>query len=334
METRKNSIARAPLFGPVPSRRLGRSLGIDLVAPKTCSLDCVYCESGPTTLLTTERREFVPTEKIVSALRDYLGSGAEVDYVTFSGAGEPPLHSGIGRITRFLREEFPEQKICLLTNATTLIFDDSLFDDLKPIHLLVPSLDASTPEAFERINRPARGITLPALIEAITKLRKVATGAFHLEIFVVPGINDSPDSIAKFAEIVDKIKPDKTLLNTLDRPGAERWVEPASKEKLSEFQAALAPFSAVEIIGRPTDNAGSANRENSPSPEETRRAILEITSRRPCTVSDIAQALGQPEQMVARISRDMIESGVLTSLTQERGVFMRPAQANEKTETE
>ena len=326
MKNGKKFIGRSTLFGPVPSRRLGMSLGIDLVPPKTCSMDCVYCESGPTTLLTTERREFVPTEAVIDALREFLTEREEeIDYVTFSGAGEPTLHSGIGRVARFLSEEFPRRKTCLLTNATPIVSDKSLLEELNSIHLLVPSLDAATPRDFAAINRPAPGIDFEAHLQAVTELRRAARGEFHLEIFVVPGINDSRESIDAFAEIVENIKPDKTLLNTLDRPGTESWVVPASAEKLAEFADAISHSAMVEITARSTKTEKKPR--HTPMPDGTaEREILEMTTRRPCTEHDLARSLGMDDAEIARIVRKMSDDGKLEMEKSKRGTFMRPAR--------
>jgi len=332
MEMRKNKTARAPLFGPVPSRRLGLSLGVDLVPLKTCPFDCVYCESGQTTTLTAERREFIPTARVVSALRSFLSESDGVAYVTFSGAGEPTLHSGIGEIARFLKTDFPNRKTCLLTNAAPLVSDEGLFDEIKAIDLLVPSLDAATPDAFAAVNRPAPGITLEALTKAIAKLRRVAEGEFHLEIFVVPGVNDSPESIAAFANVVADIRPDKTLLNTLDRPGTETWVEPAPKEKLAEFADAISGASEIEIIGRPKTGAGKPEPENRRlDGGELERLILETTARRPCTAEDIAMALGIDIRNAENAIDAMRRNGVVETETSRRGVFVRPAAKHTET---
>ena len=142
------------VFGPIPSRRLGLSLGIDLLPYKTCSMDCVYCECGATTNLTCERREYFPTSQVIQELEEVLAKHQKIDYVTFSGVGEPTLHSGIGTIIRHIREAHPELKICLLTNAS-LLNDEQLVKEIAPVDLIVPSMDGSNDEELYRINRQA-----------------------------------------------------------------------------------------------------------------------------------------------------------------------------------
>ncbi|MCK5843944.1 MAG: radical SAM protein, partial [Victivallales bacterium] len=195
------------LFGPVPSRRLGISLGVDLVPRKTCSMDCVYCESGKTTALTIERREYHPTAAILAELDAFLATSPKLDYVTFSGAGEPTLHSGIGEIIAFVKQKHPAYKTCLLTNALLLPTDEKLFEELKPLDLIVPSLDSVIPSKYNKINRPATPVDIEALIDALARFKRESDALTHLEIFIVKGVNDTDADTAGFAEAVRRIRP-------------------------------------------------------------------------------------------------------------------------------
>ena len=208
------------VFGPVPSRRLGLSLGIDLLPFKTCSMDCVYCECGATTNLTCDRREYFPTADVIAELDATLERHPKIDYVTFSGVGEPTLHTGIGRIIRAVKAKRPEVRICLITNAT-LLGDPALQKELEGIDLIMPSLDASCEEEFVRVNRPAPGVTFDGLIDALKSFRAVNKVEMWLEVFIVPGINDSPASLERFVQCLREIAPDQVQINSLDRPGTE-----------------------------------------------------------------------------------------------------------------
>lgn len=157
------------IFGPVPSRRLGSSLGIDLIPYKTCSLNCVYCECGKTTDLTFERKEYVPTERVIEELDDYLKTEPELDYITFSGSGEPTLHNGIGEIIKFLKENYPQYQLALLTNST-LLNDEKLQDEIKKLDLIVPSLDAVSEDVFQKINRPVEGLSAQKIVQGLINL--------------------------------------------------------------------------------------------------------------------------------------------------------------------
>ena len=141
------------VFGPVASRRLGVSLGVDLVRPKTCSLNCIYCEAQATTNLTLKRMEYVPIDAVIRELDEVLSRHPQLDYVTFSGSGEPTLNSGIGRVVEWLKQHYPEYRLCLLTNGFAL-GDPELRREIAAIDRVVPSLDASNQEEFEAINRP------------------------------------------------------------------------------------------------------------------------------------------------------------------------------------
>ena len=158
------------VFGPVPSRRLGLSLGIDLLPFKTCSMDCVYCECGATTNLTCERKEYFPTDDVIAEIDSVLAKSPKIDCVTFSGVGEPTLHSGIGRIIRHIHSHYPDLRICLLTNSS-MLGNPELLDDLKDISLIIPSLDGSNEEELFKINRQISSVTLKSVMAGLLALR-------------------------------------------------------------------------------------------------------------------------------------------------------------------
>lgn len=244
---------RKYVFGPIRSRRLGTSLGVDLVPAKTCPLDCIYCEARATTALTMERKEYVDTQAVKAELRQTLSGIPRPDYITFSGAGEPSLHSGIGEIIRFLKEEYPECRVCLLTNGL-LLGEEKLQDELRQLDVIIPSLDASNEDEYRQINRPLPGESLDKLVAGLISFRKKCPVRFFLEIFIVPGINDSAESISRFAGLIGRIAPDAIQLNTLDRPGAVPGLTAAGKETFDRFISALsgiAPVSAFYPAAEP-----------------------------------------------------------------------------------
>ncbi len=154
-----NSVKQTCIFGPIPSRRLGISLGMDLVPFKTCSMDCIYCECGKTTDLTTVRKEYFPTARALEQIDAALDRHPNIDYITFSGTGEPTLHSGIGTIIAHIKKNYPQVKVCLLTNASSLT-DPEVRRECAPVDLIVPSLDGSDEEEFRKVNRPAEGLSI------------------------------------------------------------------------------------------------------------------------------------------------------------------------------
>ena len=238
------------VFGPIISRRLGVSLGVDLLPFKTCSLDCVYCECGATTNLTVERGDFYPVERVLDELDAFFVKHEKIDYVTFSGVGEPTLHTGIGQIIRAVKAKRPEVKICLITNAT-LLGDPGLQKELEGIDLIMPSLDASNEEEFVRVNRPAPGVTFAGLMAALKSFRAANKVEMWLEVFIVPGVNDFPASLDRFVKCLREISPDLVQINSLDRPGTEDWIEIPTRERLEEIKAVFdACGCPVTIISR------------------------------------------------------------------------------------
>ena len=238
------------VFGPIISRRLGVSLGVDLLPFKTCSLDCVYCECGTTTNLTMKRGDFYPVERVLAELDAFFEKHEKIDYVTFSGVGEPTLHTGIGQIIRAVKAKRPEVKICLITNAT-LLGDPGLQKELEGIDLIMPSLDASNEEEFVRVNRPAPGVTFDGLMAALKSFRAASKVEMWLEVFIVPGVNDFPASLDRFVKCLREISPDQVQINSLDRPGTEDWIEIPSRERLEEIKTVFeACGSPVTIISR------------------------------------------------------------------------------------
>ena len=232
------------VFGPLSSRRLGRSLGVDLLPFKTCSLNCVYCECGATTNLTTERGDFYPASRVLEELEEFFAKHVNIDYVTFSGMGEPTLHTGIGEVIRGVKAKHPDVKICLITNAT-LLGDPQVQREVEGIDLVMPSLDGSNEEEFRRVDRPAPGVTFEGVVNALKSFRAANPVEMWLEVFIVPGINDTPESLERFVKLLREIAPDQVQINSLDRPGTESWVEIPSRERLKEIK------SVFEGCGRP-----------------------------------------------------------------------------------
>jgi wyosine [tRNA(Phe)-imidazoG37] synthetase (radical SAM superfamily) len=301
------------LFGPVPSRRLGRSLGIDLVPYKTCSFNCVYCECGKTVLLTNERAEYVPTAEVLTELNQFLSTNPPLDYMTFSGAGEPTLHISLGKIVYFIRSNFPHYQIALLTNGS-LFYQQSLRKEVIDIDLILPSLDAADEDIFQRISRPHKNIDLKQIILGLAELKKNQKGQMWLEIFIVPGLNDQPDHIQQLKQAIQQIKPDLVQLNTLDRPGTERWLNSASAELLNKIANQL--DWRTEIIARfPNRKESQAYHEN------IERAILEIIKRRPCTVEDLSQMLGLHINEANKYLGVLIKNDQIHARQMERGLF-------------
>ena len=240
---------RKYVFGPINSRRLGRSLGVDLIPLKTCPLDCVYCEAKATTDLTVERREYVPVDVVLAELEETLKTSPELDYVTFSGSGEPTLNSRIGDVVKFVKGRYPQYKLCLLTNGL-LLGDTQLQQEIAGVDLLIPSLDGSNAAEYEAINRPVKSMPFDKMLAGLTDYLPRAPMPVYLELFVLPGVNDSDASIGRFAEIIRQLQVDKVQLNYLDRPGAVADLPVADEATLIRFLKALRPVVKVETVGK------------------------------------------------------------------------------------
>lgn len=303
------------LFGPVPSRRLGISLGVDLVPHKTCSLNCVYCEAGRTTELTLERKEYMPTKAVIDELNQFLNPQPKLDYITFSGAGEPTLHSGIGEVLRFLKNNYPRYKIALLTNGT-LFYDPQLREQVKAVDLILPSLDAASDAVFKKINRPASQLKIQRIIDGLVEFRKIFKGVIWLEVFIVPGLNDTDSEIELLRQAIHRIKPDQVQLNTLDRPGTDDWVQPADKTGLQKIAEKL--DRKTEIIAK-----FKKREELASYLADTENAILQTIKRRPCTIKDLSAALGLHQNEINKYIEALLQREQILAERMERGVFFK-----------
>ncbi len=302
------------LFGPVPSRRLGASLGVDLVPQKTCTLNCVYCECGETTNLTVTRKEYEPAQTVIDELDDYLATAPSLDYITFSGSGEPTLNSEIGRVVDFLKGNYPRYKLCLLTNGT-LFTRAEVRSAVRKIDLIIPSLDAAGEKTFQQVNRPHESISCAGMIDGLIKLRHEYAGKIVLEIFIVPGFNDAPEELALLKKAVNKINPDRVQLGTLDRPGTEDWVETAD---LGKMQGIAAYLGNTELIGefRSRQTISSFNDSHS-------RLILQTLHRRPCTISDLQNILNLRPAEIQKYINHLLAEGKIDVEQKERGIFLK-----------
>ena len=304
------------LFGPVPSRRLGMSLGIDLVPRKVCSLDCIYCEVGKTTKLTTERREYIPTDKIKVELEDFFSRNEDPDYITFSGSGEPTLNIRINEVLLFIKSIKPLIPVAVLTNGT-LFYDINVRKAILNADVVLPSLDAATDPVFKRINRPAPFITIKKYIEGLIELRKEYKGKIWLEVFILPGYNDNQEELSALKKAILRIKPDIVQLNTLDRPGTIPGLRSASNEELTRV-VDFWGLKNVEII------ASSIYRKQLLSYKgDVESAILETISRRPCTLMDLSAMLGLHTNEINKYLATLEEEEKIRSEYEERGLFFR-----------
>lgn len=271
------------LFGPVPSRRLGRSLGVDLVPRKTCPYDCVYCEVGPTTRLTLQRFPY-QAEAIMRELEDYLGqTESQPDFITLAGSGEPTLNLDLGRIIQRLKS-LTATPVAVLTNGALLCVPEVRLE-LAAADVVLPSLDTVRQETFRAINRPLPGFTLDILLKGLMAFRREYPGQIWLEVLLLKGLNDTEEELAALRRVLRELAPDKIQLNTAVRPGVEDWARALTREEMAAAAAFLGP--GVDVIA-------SANGAALPSPAQSDLDLVEMLARRPMTAPDLSQALGLP----------------------------------------
>ena len=302
------------LFGPVPSRRLGMSLGVDLVPHKVCSLNCIYCECGPTTKLTLDRKEYILYDKVIKELDHYFNNNPAPDYITFSGSGEPTLNSRIGDVLQFIKQKKPDVPVAVLTNGT-LFYQKKVRTELLNADLVLPSLDAATDLIFRKINRPFHKLNIQEYIQGLQDFRNEYKGKIWLEVLIIPGYNDSKTELKLLKEVFEKIRPDSIQLNTLDRPGVISDIRAAIKIELQQI-ADYWNLNNVEIIA-----AAPERKDIKSYREDIETAILETIFRRPCTLNDLAKILGLHINEVNKYLDVLEADHKIKSVRQERGLF-------------
>jgi wyosine [tRNA(Phe)-imidazoG37] synthetase (radical SAM superfamily) len=305
------------LYGPVPSRRLGYSLGVDLLPFKTCSMDCVYCQLGGGARTTVRRRAFIPVETVLAGIENVLRRGGRVDAITFSGSGEPTLHPGLGRLIRAIKRK-TAVPVVLLTNGS-LFTRPSVRKDAAAADIVVPSLDAATEDAFRKINRPHPGLSAAAIIEGLAAFRRHFHGRLWLEVLFVKGINDRPSDLRALKKAIARIRPDRVHLNTIVRPPAESWARPLGRRDLEKIRAFLGE--TAEIIADFKKPGRRTRTKDLPS------RILDFVRRRPETAERIAASLGASPEAVERAGRRLEKDGRLRLVRLNGRVFFEPGPA-------
>jgi wyosine [tRNA(Phe)-imidazoG37] synthetase (radical SAM superfamily) len=290
------------LYGPVPSRRLGRSLGVDLVPHKICTYDCVYCQVGKTTKKTLQRKEYVPTEEVLEEVRDFSSKGGtSIDHFSLAGSGEPTLHSRIGSVIKGIKEISPVP-VAVLTNGS-LLYLQEVRDDLLAADVVLPSLDAVSKEVFRRINRPHPGISVDKVVEGLVEFRKVYRGQIWLEILFCKGINDNKDELGQIKRVLDRIRPDRIHINTVVRPPTEPWAAPLNSEEMEEIRA---------FFGERASIISEFDRHPLSLPEiNVREEILRILERRPLSLVDLSQRMATSKKELEATIQPMVEEGVI-----------------------
>jgi len=288
------------VYGPVPSRRLGLSLGLSVVPPGACTLDCVYCQCGRTTCKTLTRKSFYPVEEILDQVRQTL-KNTTAEFITFSGEGEPTLNLDIGRMVRRLKREF-RIPVAVITNST-LLTDPQVRRDLYAADLVVPSLDAADQRNFARVNRGHRSLKVAEIIEGLVKFRRYYRGRMWLEIMLIKGRNDSVEHLMELRKATHRIRPDRVHLNTVVRPPAEKSARPLSEDELGQVQLLFGPGSEIA--------SSSLHRTRRRFKGDPARAVTEMVRRRPSTEKDIEVSLGISRERLSAVLRSLVRSGAI-----------------------
>lgn len=303
------------VYGPVPSRRLGHSLGVDILPFKTCSLDCIYCQLGSTGKTTNRRRAHFSPRDVLAQVRAVLDSGRRVDHITFSGSGEPTLNSNLGRIIRGLKK-ITDVPVAVLTNGTLLTRRD-VRDDLLAADIVVPSLDAVPARLFKAINRPHPSLDAGRVVKGLARFRREFKGRIWLEIMLVKGINDTPAHIRDLRAAVAAIRPDRVQLNTVVRPPAEGTARALSPRELDRIRRLLGGRAEVVADFGAGKAAGAA--------ADLDEAIATMVRRRPVTAADISTALGRHRDEVLKAAGRLLGAGVVRAVRHGRKTFYEPA---------
>src|SRR4030042_4936504 len=288
------------LYGPVPSRRLGRSLGIDLVPHKICTYDCIYCQIGKTTDKTLVRKEYVPVKEILEEVRRFLKEEtSSIDHLSLSGSGEPTLHSQIRSVIEGIKT-ITSIPVAVITNGS-LLYEEEVRQDLLDADIVLPSLDAVSSEVFMRINRPRPGFSIEKVIEGLVEFRKVYKGQIWLEILFCKGVHESKEELLRMKKAVDRIQPDRIHLNTFVRPPSEKWVLPLDEAEMEKIK---------DFFGEKAEIISEFDRHPSSIPErDIKEEILKILRRRPLSLADLSKGMGISQNELDRYIKPLIQEG-------------------------
>jgi len=315
------------VYGPVLSRRLGLSLGINIIPAKTCTLDCVYCQCGLTTRKTIKRESFFPVKDILAAVRSAVRQSrvasrqSPIRFLTFSGEGEPTLNKDIGRIIRRLKRDF-RIPVAVITNST-LLTDPQVRRDLYAADLVVPSLDAADQRNFARVDRCHRDLRVADIIEGLKLFRRRYRGKMWLEIMLVKGVNDSVEHVVALRKAAYEIQPDRVQLNTVVRPPAEKSARPMSHDDVVQIQCLFGPNTDVVDLPAPASARSriSARRFRG-NPDA---AIAATVSGRPVNGKDIEDSLGIRGATLSASLRRLVRSKRIKPVDYWGKTFYEPA---------
>lgn len=302
------------VYGPVPSRRLGQSLGINNIPPKICTYSCVYCQLGRTIRIQLRREEFYQPEKLVSDVKARLAELKErkesVDYMTFVSDGEPTLDINLGREIELLRHF--DVKIAVITNAS-LIWDADVRNALAEADWVSLKVDAVSERIWRRINRPYRDLRLEAILDGMVEFSTDFNGTLATETMLIRGINDGRDEVEGIADFLETLSPGKSYIAIPTRPPAERWVRPTDESSINvAYQILSRRLNTEYLIGYEGNSFASTG-----DPEED---LLSITSVHPMREEGVEELLKKANSGW-EIVKSLVDKGKLVKLEYERKTF-------------
>ena len=287
------------VFGPVPSRRLGQSLGIDPVTLKTCNWNCVYCQLGRTIPLSNARKEYIPTEEIFSEVEEALNHHQHggIDWITFVGSGETMLASNVGILIERIKQ-ITKIPIAVITNGS-LLYLPEVRQELLMADAVLPSLDAGNALLYKKINRPHPEVTFERLVGGLKQFRKEFTGKLWIEVMLLQDLNDSEEELKAIACHLMEIQPDEVHILLPTRPPVETWVRPADE---AGIQRAYKIFGSIARVINTTDGTFELA-EN----EDLMDAIVNIITRHPMKESEILETLQKYSQGNVQNTLELLE---------------------------
>lgn len=306
------------VYGPVPSRRLGRSLGLDLVPYKTCTYDCIYCQLGRTTHLTLEQDTYVPADAILEECFQVLAKEDKPDVISLAGSGEPTLNRAIGDIIRAIKKR-TTIPVAVLTNGA-LLWHPDVQEALLAADLVMPSLDAGDAAAFQRVNRPHPDLAYETMVDGLVDFTRRFAGKVWLEVLLVEGITGTREEVAKISAQADRIQPARIQLNTVCRPPAEMEARPLAAEDMRQLAKGFR--GTVDIISRTVSDTASGM----PADESLEAAIRAMIARRPCTAQDVARGLGAHINEVLKHLEALAADRQLDKVVKDRQTFFIPPE--------
>ncbi len=302
------------VFGPVTSRRLGQSLGVDPVPLKTCNWNCVYCQLGRSIPMTNERRDYYALEEIWSELRGFLEDPQHpaVDWISIVGSGEPLLMESLGGLIRRIKKT-SDIPVALITNGS-LFYLPEVRRDVLEADAILPSVDAGSPGLYKKMNRPHPQITFERIRDGLIALREEYTGQLWPEVVLVHGLNDTDEALADIAALLAQVRPDQIHLNVPSRPPAEGWVDLPGSEDVDRAAAVLekvAPVIRAQARSEPVKHG-----------VDVRATVAGIVSRHPVSDADLRQMLSASgKEEVERTLQDLLVSGEVQTVERNGTLF-------------